>query len=275
MKSGAMGYGPVCIQDWFQEDRIGYFDDETDNDEGELCGVVFIGDMFLSLHDGHHLIPIEFLRPANTDDLWKRRNRIFSEIVGKRSEGGKLKRAGIKQRYRLLLELAYIDGVLMDRVFQAQFKARGKARSSVFISHSSNDKHHALSLAIDLVDVGHRPWLDEWDIRAGESIPTEIGSGIEASDYVLVLLSRNSVESHWVEREWQAKYWKEVKEGKTFVIPVLIDDCTIPTLLQTKKYADFRRNYNTGLETLLTALKPRPRKKPLTRGPSKAAATQP
>jgi TIR domain len=49
-------------------------------------------------------------------------------------------------------------------------------------------------------------------------------------DFVLVLLSNNSVFSHWVEREWQAKYWNEVETERIKVIPVLIEECEIPTL---------------------------------------------
>jgi hypothetical protein len=69
--------------------------------------------------------------------------------------------------------------------------------------------------------------------------------------------------SSWVEREWQAKYWKEIHENKVMIIPVLLEDCNIPILLQTKKYADFRTDYRDGLETLLGALLPRHRKRRL------------
>jgi hypothetical protein len=50
-------------------------------------------------------------------------------------------------------------------------------------------------------------------IRVGESIPTKINQGIEQSDVLIVVLSEHAVASHWVEREWQAKYWREVDSG--------------------------------------------------------------
>lgn len=159
------------------------------------------------------------------------------------------------QKYELLLELAYLDGALMDRLFVARFSAKGRGKRKVFISHSSVDKQFAKWLAIDLSNAGHKPWLDEWDIQAGDSIPTQICIGIEQCDFVLVVLSLASVRSHWVEREWQAKYWAEVQENRTMIVPVLLEDCAIPTLLKTKKYADFRSSYNEGLEVLLASFK--------------------
>ncbi len=53
----------------------------------------------------------------------------------------------------------------------------------LFISHSSKDKSFANFLYTDLKDAGCIPWLDEWDIVGGQSIPTEIEKGIDNSDF--------------------------------------------------------------------------------------------
>lgn len=39
----------------------------------------------------------------------------------------------------------------------------------------------------------------------------------------------------------------EVQNGQIQILPVLYEDCTLPELLKTKKYAGFRENYNGGL----------------------------
>jgi hypothetical protein len=75
-----------------------------------------------------------------------------------------------------------------------------------------------------------------------------------AADFVVVVLSEHAVHSRWVEREWHAKYWSEVEAGHIQVLPVLLRDCEIPELLKTKKYADFRENYNDGLEDVLLTI---------------------
>ncbi|WP_370973439.1 toll/interleukin-1 receptor domain-containing protein [Amycolatopsis sp. cg9] len=102
--------------------------------------------------------------------------------------------------------------------------------------------------------MGHVPWLDEWQIKAGDSIPNKVSRGIDECDYLLVLLSPISVGSGWVEREWSTKYWTEVESGEICVIPVLLEDCAVPALLRTKKYADFRADYASGLEQIVDSL---------------------
>lgn len=126
--------------------------------------------------------------------------------------------------------------------------------AELFISYSSKDKDFTLRLAKSLSNLGHKVWLDEWEIHVGDSIVTKIDSGIERADFVALILSKNSTSSPWVEREWQAKYWDEVNKRKVMVLPILLDDCKIPTLLKAKKYADFREGYEIGLVQLATSL---------------------
>lgn len=126
--------------------------------------------------------------------------------------------------------------------------------ASLFLSHSSHDKEFARKLSADLRELGHQPWLDEWEIRVGDCIISAIETGIERADYVIIVLSRNSVASGWVEREWKSKYWQEIEDARTRVLPVLIEDCEIPVLLKTKKYADFRLNHSVGLASLAAGI---------------------
>lgn len=124
----------------------------------------------------------------------------------------------------------------------------------VFISHSSKDKDHARRLATDLCEVGHDVFFDEWDIRAGQCILTAIQEGIRQCDFVVLLLTTNSVSSRWVEQEWKAKYWTAVESGTLAVIPALFSECDIPLLLKTIRYADFRKSYLSGLRELNSGL---------------------
>lgn len=103
-------------------------------------------------------------------------------------------------------------------------------------------------------ELGHEVFFDEWDIKVGQCILTEVERGISESDFVIILLSPNSVVSQWVEREWKAKYWDEVQKQTIGVVPVLLADCAIPTLLKSKKYADFRTSYLKGLRELNAGL---------------------
>lgn len=127
--------------------------------------------------------------------------------------------------------------------------------STVFISYSSLDQHLARKLASDLKELGHSPWLDEWEIGLGESIPGKIEHAIDKAQFVAIVLTRSSTSSSWVEREWRAKYWEEIKANQVMILPLLFEDCEIPLLLRNRRYADFRENYATALTVLNEALR--------------------
>lgn len=128
--------------------------------------------------------------------------------------------------------------------------------AKIFISHSSKDKEFVRKLSADLSNLGHEPWFDEWEIKVGECIVSKIEHGIKESDYIIIVLTENSVNSGWVEREWKTKYWDEINQGKTLILPALLEDCKIPALLQTKRYADFRNNYSVALVHLMGSISP-------------------
>ena len=224
-------YGPVIVLRGKHKGRIGDFDDDTIH-RGRHQAIVKFAHPFITPY--YQYIPIEHLDTPNTQQLMER----YEQLLGLLSPFRDNQVEG-EERIRLLEEFSYVGSLLNDRMFQAQFEKRSRG-AKVFMSHSSADKGFVRGLAVDLAAMGHQPWLDEWDILAGESIIEKVSAGIEDADFVLVVLSKNAVASKWVENEWQAKYWAEVNERRVVVIPAVIEDCTIPVLLRSKKYVDFR-----------------------------------
>ena len=99
--------------------------------------------------------------------------------------------------------------------------------ASVFLSYSSSDKSEVVRLANDLKRRGVKVWLDEWQIRVGDSITQEVETGLRDSDCVAIWLTRNSVKSGWVQKEWQSKFSGEIASGKVAVLPLLAEPCEI------------------------------------------------
>jgi hypothetical protein len=124
----------------------------------------------------------------------------------------------------------------------------------LFLSHSSRDKAIVRKLANDLEQAGFTVWLDEWSVRIGECIATKIENALRECRFVLLVLSPQSVASDWVNREWKAKYWVEVEEGRVRVLPVLVETCEVPLLLRTKLHVDLSKGYNVGLDSLVSSL---------------------
>jgi hypothetical protein len=126
--------------------------------------------------------------------------------------------------------------------------------TSVFISYASPDAVFALRLASSTELLGHTVWLDRWEIAVGDSPFKQVGEGIDQAEYLIVVLSKHTAQSAWVEAEWQIKYAEELAQRRTVILPALVEDCPIPALLRRKRFADFRTRYEVGFAQLALAL---------------------
>lgn len=146
---------------------------------------------------------------------------------------------------------------LLDAAAQTKIERhRTKEQQRVaFLSHSSKDKPFIRQLAADLTANGISVWLDEQRIRVGDSIPDKIAQGLAGSDYFLVALSRNAIESEWVKKELNNALINEIQRRKVHVLPLKLDESPIPQIISDKKYADFSQSYKAGLDDLLVSLK--------------------
>ena len=116
-----------------------------------------------------------------------------------------------------------------------------RQRGSIFLSHSHADSQFCRRLANDLQERGIRVWIDEAEMQVGDSLIEKISRAIAEMDYVAVVLSANSVKSRWVMKEVAIAMTKEIKGRRVKVLPLLLEECSIPTFLQDKVYADFRQ----------------------------------
>src|SRR5262245_1001007 len=126
----------------------------------------------------------------------------------------------------------------------------------IFLCHASEDKaqvrevYHRLR-AID----GFEPWLDEEDLLPGQEWALEIPRALQASDFILIFLSRNSVAKRgYVHREMKLALdaWQELPEGTIHTIPVRLDDCVVPEPFRRYHYANLFDS--RGFERLTRAI---------------------
>ena len=102
----------------------------------------------------------------------------------------------------------------------------------VFISHSSKDKPAVEQLAVALRAKGIDPWLDKWEIGLGDDIVAKINQGLDEAGAGLIIFSKHSRESRWVEAEVSYLTYARIQEGKTLIPVVLGDDAWVPPLLR-------------------------------------------
>jgi len=130
----------------------------------------------------------------------------------------------------------------------------GANNLKVFISHSSSDKPFVEKLARDLLNLEIGVWLDKWEIKVGDSLINKISAGLSESNYLIIVLSKNSVLSEWVNRELNYSLLEEINNQQIKVLPIIIDNCDIPIFLKDKFYADFRNDYQSGFISLSDAI---------------------
>jgi hypothetical protein len=94
---------------------------------------------------------------------------------------------------------------------------------SCFISYSSKDDAFARRLYADLQSNHVRCWFAPEDLKIGDRIRTGIDEAIRVHDKLLLILSKSSVASGWVEREVKSALAKERKEKRTVLFPVRVD----------------------------------------------------
>jgi hypothetical protein len=130
--------------------------------------------------------------------------------------------------------------------------------SSIFLSHNSKDKRFVRRLGKLLLENGVKVWIDEAEIKLGDSLVRKISEGIKDMEFLGVVLTPNSVSSNWVQKELEIATTMEIQDKKIKVIPILYKDCEIPLFLMDKVYADFRNRkmFQHSFMKLLDALLP-------------------
>lgn len=136
---------------------------------------------------------------------------------------------------------------------------------SCFLSHSVKDRAFVEHLYTDLLSKGVSCFYAPEDIKIGESIRPKLHEAISLYDKLLVVLSKNSVCSEWVEKEVERAMEREREQGRKVLFPIRIDDAVMtikvgwPADMRTRQIGDFTNigptgAYEKALERLLRDL---------------------
>ena len=208
-----------------------------------IVGWTTFGDVDLSVVRGLETVTHDGPSTIGIDTLYRSRGNI-PEVF--------LQRAGVPDTFRTqmdsLLELA------------TQF-------CSCFISHSSKDRSFAERLINDLHAAGVGCWFAPKDMRIGDRIRQTIERAIQSHDKLLLVLSKHSIASGWVEKEVETAFEEEHKRKKTILLPIRLDSTVMETdqawaadIRRTRHIGDFTRwkdhdAYQKAFERLLRDLK--------------------
>lgn len=137
---------------------------------------------------------------------------------------------------------------------------------SCFISYSSKNQDFAERLHVDLKNRRIDCWFAPEELKIGDRFPDRIEESIRLYDKLLLILSRDSIQSSWVEREVRAAFEKETKRDEPVLFPIRVDEAVMSSdkewaasIRRTRHIGDFRewKNYDAyqkSLERLLQDL---------------------
>lgn len=140
-----------------------------------------------------------------------------------------------------------LAGVPLDRI-------PGDDEDTIFLSHRSTDKELVRPYYKLLQELGFKPWLDEADMKAGDTLHREIAYGFDRSCAVVFFVTENFEDEKWLAREVDHAVHREVQRGKKFVIITLVfGDAEVPRGLREKlwKHVD---NEVDGVREIIRAL---------------------
>jgi len=97
----------------------------------------------------------------------------------------------------------------------------------VFVSHGSEDKAVARTVARYLQHAGWQVWIDEEGIAGGKEWHSALINSLESAWIVLLVVSYHSMRSRWVVREVQAADRLGLR-----IIPIVVEDMPYPDELR-------------------------------------------
>ena len=127
----------------------------------------------------------------------------------------------------------------------------------VFLCHNSKDKEAVKEIGEKLIERGIQPWLDEWEVPAGQSWLYEIENQIESIASAAIFLGPNG-RGPWQNREIKA-ILIEFSDSNKPLIPVLLSGSKkpvkVPLFLKEYQWVDFNKTDPDSLERLVRGIR--------------------
>lgn len=176
---------------------------------------------------------------------------LGSEIFA--SNLGNLRSFGV---FGILLALfASIVSFLAERSRKKVSESYRRQKLHVFFIYTHRDIDAAKSIARTLSDNGYFPWLFDEQVVPGEVLTTVLARALEMSTVVLVVVSKNLLESRYatVEMKKALEALHQPQAQLRSIIPVRLDDSEVPEDLSHIQWVDMREE--DGTSRLLAGLK--------------------
>lgn len=128
-----------------------------------------------------------------------------------------------------------------------------KESPRIFLVYTTKDSEIAYQLKRELrrtQEINIQSAFDV-DLFSQENPKSILRSNVASSDYIIVFLSKEAVNSPWI--NWQLSFTNqdEIRQRNINIIPVLLETCEIPLFLREYPYIDLRNNRHKGIRQII------------------------
>lgn len=122
--------------------------------------------------------------------------------------------------------------------------------TQVFISYSRNDMLFVEKFAADLTNAGVDVWWDINSIQGSDIWEKKIEEGLRTSQFFIVVMSPDAMNSRWVQREYISADWMGIP-----IVPIKYKECLTPLTLRDAQAVDYvEKKYDKFLDEVLAIL---------------------
>src|SRR5262245_11067942 len=115
----------------------------------------------------------------------------------------------------------------------------GTDRWNVFLSYRSVNRAWVLNLYDVLRELGHKVFLDQTALKAGDQLIKELQDALKTSQSGILIWSSATQDSEWVQREYQTlERLAADRKGFRFV-PLRLDRSALPVFAENRIFLDF------------------------------------
>jgi hypothetical protein len=135
----------------------------------------------------------------------------------------------------------------------------GAKQPTVFVSYTFRDHSNPLlgRLLSDLrAKAGLKTFVAEGHFTSGMLLMEELRKAIEQTDYFVRVLSKNSVQSFWMDPELQFAYTRQLSTLEPVILTVRLEPVPLRFDVTSLRCIDLYEDYDSGMVTLLSLLAP-------------------
>jgi len=122
-------------------------------------------------------------------------------------------------------------------------------KPNIFMSYSRREVGFVDQLTSHLEKAGYQVWLDYRTLIPGSPWKSQIDKGLVESEVILLVVSKESMASKYVELEWR----RVIQEDKRIILAIF-EAVDLPEELEKYEWVDFRGNFNKGIDELCSQL---------------------